>query len=199
MHNTDTSIKVSDEEDAVQSHVSDTSPLPSKRPKTSITFKHDVSVFRDIEAAVDEASDIVCNGGLDIGDVIVEHDETNDEEWRRIARFLTGGCSCKLLDGTPCSTQFTALMLQEARDECQQLTREQLDMVVMGQLRALCQSDPLTHTKNKARNSERKHTCTPYHFQGHHVCRDTFVFLHTMSIARLNAIKQTWMENGLCP
>ena len=59
MHNTGTSIKVSDE-DAVQSHVSDTSPcsLPSKRPKTSIISEHDVSVFRDIEAEVDEASDI---------------------------------------------------------------------------------------------------------------------------------------------
>ena len=103
-----------------------------------------MSVFRDIEAEVDEASDIVCNGGLDIGDMIVEHDETNDEEQRRIARFLTSGCSCKLLDGIPCSTQFTALMLQEVRDERRQLTREQLDMVVMGKLHALCHRDPLT-------------------------------------------------------
>ena len=129
--------------------------------------------------------------------MIVEHDETNDEQ-RRIARFLTSGCSCKLLDGIPCSTQFTALMLQEARDECRQLTREQLDMVVMGQLHALCHRDPLTQ-KNKAQNSERKRTFTPYHFQGHRVCRDTFVFLHTMSIARLKSIKQHEMENRMCP
>ena len=63
MHNTDTSIKISDEEDAVQCHVSDMSPysLPSKRPETSITSEHDVSVFKDIEAEVDEASDIdIC-------------------------------------------------------------------------------------------------------------------------------------------
>ena len=101
MHNTDTSTEDSDEEDAVGSHVLDfpPSPLPSKRPETFITSDHDVSVFRDIEAEVDEASDIVCNGGLDIGDMIVEHDETNDEEQRRIARFLTSGCLCKLLDG----------------------------------------------------------------------------------------------------
>ena len=61
MHNADTSIEVSDEEDAVESHVSDTSPcpLPSKRPETSITSDHDVSVFGDIEAEVDEASDSV--------------------------------------------------------------------------------------------------------------------------------------------
>ena len=101
MHNRDTSIEDSDEEDAVGSHVLDLppSPLPSKRPEMFITSDHDVSVFRDIEAEVDEASDIVCNGGLDIGDMIVEHDETNDEELRRIARFLTSGCLCKLLDG----------------------------------------------------------------------------------------------------
>ena len=200
MHNTDTSIKDTDEEDAVSSHVLDLppSPLPFKRPETFITSDHDMSVFRDIEAEVDEASNIVCNGGLDIGDMTVEHDETNDEEQRRIARFLTSGCSCKLLDGIPCSTQFTALMLQEARDECRQLTREQLDMVVMGQLHALCHRDPLTQ-KNKAQNSERKRTLTPYHFQGHCVCRDTFVFQHTMSIARLKAIKQHEMENRMCP
>ena len=111
-----------------------------------------MSVFRDIEAVVNEVSDIVCNSGLDVGGMMVEHDETNDEEQGRIARFLTGGCSFKLLDGTPCSTQFTALMLQDACDECRQLTREQLDMVVLGQLLMLCQSDPMTQ-KNMALNS----------------------------------------------
>ena len=76
-----------------------------------------VPVFRDVEADVDEASDVVCNVGLDIGDIVVEHGEIEEEEGR-IARFLAGGCSCKLHDGTPCCTQFTASMLQEARAEC---------------------------------------------------------------------------------
>ena len=53
--------------------------------------------------------------------------------------------------------------------------REQLDMVVMGKLHALCHRDPLTQ-KNKTQNSERKRTLTPYHFQGYRVRRDTFVF-----------------------
>ena len=44
----------------------------------------------------------------------------------------------QLLDGTLCSTQFIALMLQEARNECRQLTREQLVMVVMGEFRISC-------------------------------------------------------------
>ena len=65
MHNTDTSIEdsmVPDKEDAVQSHVSYTSPLPFERPATPITSEYEVSVFRDVEAAV--VPDIVCNSGL---------------------------------------------------------------------------------------------------------------------------------------
>ena len=29
----------------------------------------------------------MCNGGLDIGDLVVEQNETDDEEERRIARY----------------------------------------------------------------------------------------------------------------
>ena len=72
MHNTDTSIEesmVPNKEDAVHSHVSDTSLLPSERgPEVSIISEYEVSVFRDVEAAVTTAPDIVCNSGLDIGD-----------------------------------------------------------------------------------------------------------------------------------
>ena len=178
MHNADTSTEesiFSDEKDVVQRYVSDTSSLPSERPEISTTTtKYDVVVFQNIEAAVDEASDVVCNGGLDIGDLAVEHDETDDEEQRRIVRVLAGGCSCKLLDGRPCSSQFSTSMLQRARDECRQLTREQLDMVVMGQLRALCQSNPMTQ-KSKARYSERKRSALHIAFRaivyvGTHLC-----------------------------
>ena len=105
MHNTDTSIEdrmVPDKEDAVQSHVSYTSPLPSERPATSITSEYEVSVFRDVEAAV--VPDIVCNNGLDIADMIVEHNETEDEE-ERIAWFLkVGSCaSCYIAHYAPLS------------------------------------------------------------------------------------------------
>ena len=53
------------------------SPLPSERPETPTTFEQDVPVFREVEADVDEASDIdeasdvVCNVGLDIGDIML--------------------------------------------------------------------------------------------------------------------------------
>ena len=69
--------------------------------------------------------------------MVVEHNEMEDQE-EIIAWFLEGGCLCKLLDGTLCSTQFIASILREARDECRQLIREQLVVVfngsVLGQL-----------------------------------------------------------------
>ena len=69
------------EEDVVQSYVSDTSPLPSERPEISTTTTYDVAVFQNIEAAVDEASDVVYTQWWgDIWDLAVEHDETDDEE-----------------------------------------------------------------------------------------------------------------------
>ena len=72
-----------------------------------------MSVFKDVEAAVTVVPDIVCNSGLDIGDMVVEHNETKDEE-EIIAWFLEGGCLRKLLYCTLRSTQFIVSMLQEA-------------------------------------------------------------------------------------
>ena len=55
------------------------STLPFERPETSIISKYEGSVFRDVEAAVTAAACIVCNSGLDIGDMIAKHNETEDE------------------------------------------------------------------------------------------------------------------------
>ena len=77
---------IPDEEDAVQSHVSDTSHLSSEMLETSITSEYEVFVFRDVEAAVTVAFDIVCNSWLYIRDMVVEHNETNDE-WERMTCY----------------------------------------------------------------------------------------------------------------
>ena len=55
------------------------STLSSERPETSIISEYEVFVFRDVEAAVTAAANIVCNSGLDIGDMIAKHNDTEDE------------------------------------------------------------------------------------------------------------------------
>ena len=65
------------------------SPLPSERPATSIISENEVSDFRNAEETVTAVPDIVCNNGLDIGDVVVEHNETEE----RIAQLLDSTCA----------------------------------------------------------------------------------------------------------
>ena len=93
---------------------------------------------------VEEASDTGCNVGLDI-EFGVENDDSRDAEERHIARYLAQGCKCSLNSGNPCHTTFTALQIQTAREECWQLSHDELDLVVMGQLRAVCHNDPVEH------------------------------------------------------
>ena len=125
-------------------------------------------------------------------------DSSTDDEDGRIAHFLSEGCKCQLNDGSPCSALFTASQVMAARDECRQLTRDQLDVMIMGQLRALCQIDPLTQ-KTKTKNTDRSRTATLFRFGGHRICHKVFLFLHAMSHQRFKSIKKTWRENGLCP
>ena len=117
-------------------------------------------------------------------------DDCFDAEERRIARFMSEGCKgckCKLNGRNACITRFTASQLSAARDECRQLTHDQLDMVVMGQLCSLCQTDTVT-----------QRTATFFRFAGHRICLLVFLFMHTMSHKRFEAIKHSWSENGLC-
>ena len=113
------------------------STLPSERPETSIISEYEVFVFRDVGAAVTVAANIICNSKLcigDIGHVVVEHNETEEEE----EMFLKVWCLCKLLNGILCFTWFIASVLQEACNECWQMIREQLIMDVMRQFQVSC-------------------------------------------------------------
>ena len=168
------------------------SPLSSALP-SAVTE----SLFTDIDELVEEASDVVCSTGLEEVDVVVEDDSRAAEE-RRVAWFLGTGCKCRLNNGSPCYTLFSPSQLQAALDDFHQLTRDQLDMVVMGQLMALCQRDPDTQ-KTKAKNVARQRTNTQYRFGGHRICQTTFLFLHTISVTRFDAIKRSWLQNGVSP
>ena len=152
----------------------------------------------NVDTLVEEAADTVCNTGLDIGGVIIENVDSSDAEEGRIDRFRSDGCKCQLSGGEPCHTLFTATQIQAACDKCHQLTHDQLDMVVMGQLRSSCRNDRVT-LKSKANNTVRQRSMTLFHFGGHRICHTFFLFLHAMGTKRFKAIKQSWLERGLCP
>ena len=165
---------------------------------SSITLVSSVTVLINVDTLVEEAADTVCNTGLDIGGVIVENDDSSDAGEGRIDRFRSDGCKCQLSGGEPCHILFTATQIWAACDKCHQLTHDQLDMVVMGQLRSSCRNDRVT-LKSKENNTLRQRLMTLFHFGGHRICHTFFLFLRAMGTERFKAIKQSWLERGLCP
>ena len=64
-------------------------------------------------------------------------------------------------------------------------------------LRSSCRNDRVT-LKSKA-NTVRQRSMTLFHFGGHRICHTFFLFLRAMGTKRFKAIKQSWLEWGLCP
>ena len=157
------------------------------------------SIFSDTERAVSQASDLVRSGAVELSSVVVESEESPDQEEARIDLFLSSGCSCQYGPrNTPCHRLFSAAQYREMRDECRELTRDELDLVIMGQLRALTLRDSCTQGSKRAATT-RVQTQTQFRFGGHQICMKTFCFLHNIGLSKLKAIKASWLENGLRP
>ncbi len=121
-----------------------------------------------------------------------------DDDVRRVEEFA---CKCTQATGNvPCSSLFETeellAMRQEARalDYYDQDHCNRLDLVILGQLRALCSSSIQTNRSHQQNASERKRTRTTYRIKGHVVCKDTFFFC----IRNLENAVQTTVENLLC-
>ena len=56
---------------------------------------------------------------------------------RFVTDFIVKGCGCKSWNNKPCSFQFSSDHVTEVRSLCASLTREELGMVILGQLMTL--------------------------------------------------------------
>ena len=108
-------------------------------------------------------------------EVIIDISDSCEMEERSIARLAQGGCSCKHFDGGPCCKLFSVSHYQEVRDQCRELTRSELDLVVMGQLLALTHSGHMTQAK---KHIQKEHTRSFTYFKhgGHTICIKIFCF-----------------------
>ena len=98
-----------------------------------------------------------------------------------VGRFLESSCHCQLHLGGPCSTQFTSSYVLSARTACLDLPRNELDMVLLGQLMACTnQSEGVVDVAAKHKAAERKRTYTTYLHQGKLICSLMFRFLHAV-------------------
>ena len=155
----------------------------------------DFSLFQSHE---DILYDVLGDLSFDEDDIAIDVSDCKELEERCIARFAQEGCKCKHANGKPCCSLFSIDHYHGVRDECRQLSSSELDLVVMGQLLALTQRDDVTQAQHHS-PKERKRSFTCFKHGGHDICIKTFCFLHTISRSKFEAIKASFLSNGLSP
>ena len=128
----------------------------------------------------------------------IEERQVEVDERRAVAAFMQTTCGCKKgLGNKPCSSQFPVDHVLNARASCSELTRPELDMVVMGQLMAGMNQDAVTSTTSSHRPRERQRVSCSFHHQGKPVCEKTLRFLHTLRGTHYNNLKKSLQSQGL--
>ena len=150
-------------------------------PLTFVGFSSLKDSFSDIESGTDVESSV--------------EDRTEEE---LTEGFIKGGCDCS---GTPkCSDILTKEAIIKCRQECMELTKDELDLVVMSQIRSL-RSNPEQLTSRSSHHSS-VHSITrgrsEYYLHGVRICRKVFLFLHCMSRSRYERLVNHYEDMGLC-
>ena len=81
-----------------------------------------------------------------------EWSDADKKEEKEIEESVREGCGCEVLNGKPCSAQFTTSHYREMRNYCAELDRDSLDLVVLGQIMALTSTSEMVIK----RKTERK-------------------------------------------
>ena len=102
-----------------------------------------------------------------------------------------------LADGKPCSTLFSREYFIDTRAQSFLLSREQLDMLLLGSIASTVCDDDDVGARSDHRPAKRQRTTIDYMHKGYHVCRNTFIFLHGISKHKVLAIKNHFLNNGI--
>ena len=115
-----------------------------------------------------------------------ENDDTAEVSDEAVSSFLKTTCSCHVgHNEQPCSNLFTEGVAMDIRSQCMDLTSDQLDMLILGNI------------ASQTKDSGKKRCRSKYFFRGHQICRKTFLFLHCISKKRLENLKYHLKSNGL--
>ena len=110
-------------------------------------------------------------------------------ESESIEAFMSNTCGCKT--GPQCSTCSSILTIATFRSENPELSKDELDLVVLAQIRA-CRSmpsQPNLRVSHHQKSSER--SMTNYFVYGVPVCRKTFMYVHCIGHKRLEHLTRT--------
>ena len=111
-----------------------------------------------------------------------------DEEKAKVDNFTAKTCNCHFgPKSTPCSTLFDREIIAKTRMNCREMNKAQLTLVVLANLEA--------HQHHHDQESSRTHI--DYYFHGHKVCKDLFLFVHSVGSKQYKNLVSHFIENGL--
>ena len=99
-----------------------------------------------------------------------------------------------MADGKPCSGLFSLEQYIETRAQSSLLTREYLDLVLMGSILSTVNDSDKGVGRHQAK---RQRITVTFMHRGYHLCRATYSFLYGVSKHRIRNIKEHIFENGI--
>ena len=118
--------------------------------------------------------------------IMEEFDEDvleNEEIIANVKRFLRDGCGCSRgVKGGPCCQQFSEKLVLSNVNNCLELTRVELDLVILGNIQAVAKIDFI------GKERKERSRCS-FLFQNIPICKDMFLHLYGLSYSRFRRLK----------
>lgn len=138
----------------------------------------------------------VSNSSVDLEESLEDRDEQHE-----IERFISKGCGCKFVPkNTQCSEFVTKEVIVTSRQACMELTKDELDLIVLSNIRAHQALDgqvTLRSSHHEISGLSEILRCQ-YYIHGVRICRKMFLFLHCMSHFRYDNLVRHFKQHGLC-
>ena len=125
--------------------------------------------------------------------------EDRDEQ-HEIERFFSKGCGCKFgPKNTQCS-EFVTKVIVTSRQECMELTKDELDLIVLSNIRAhqALEGQVTLRSSHHEISGQSEILRCQYYIHGIRICRKMFLFLHYMSHFRYDNLVRHFKQRGLC-
>jgi hypothetical protein len=150
--------------------------------ESDLESNHDESdIDIDVEAVIEKSSD----------NVFIEKSELDLAEADKQNQFKVDTCGCD----RKCSSRLNWQDIIEFRSYCQELSKDELDLVIKTELFA--QRGTSITVKRGKQSSERVRPSQKYVFKGEQVCQAIFCFVHDVGKQKLQAIGRSLDQDGL--
>lgn len=108
-------------------------------------------------------------------------------------------CTCQYNDGKPCSTRFLAEELKMIQSTFMEMSREEMDIVILAKLSCGMHLSQLTSCSKKKEQTVRNSQRTDFFHHGMKICRATFKYIHNIGQDKLNALIKHYKQHGITP